>query len=78
MVKNLVYCDTCEANVILRRRQFQHKYHELLCILILITFGLGYIVLKFSKKKNCCPNCQESFDLKNLPPPRDLILEKIH
>lgn len=78
MVKNLVYCETCEANVILRRRQFEHKYHEILCILIILTLGLGYLILKLRKKKNSCPNCQKSFDLNNLPPPRGLSLEAIH
>ncbi|MFX1273979.1 MAG: hypothetical protein ACFFBP_02250 [Promethearchaeota archaeon] len=75
MVKRIVYCETCEANVILRRKQFEHKYHEILCILITFTFGLGYILLKLSKKKNSCPNCQSFFDLDNLPLPRDLNLE---
>ena len=78
MVKNIVYCETCEANVILRRRQFEHKYHEILCILILLTLGIGYFVLKLRKKKNACPNCQTAFDLNNLPSPRDIQMEQIH
>lgn len=78
MVKQLVYCETCEENVVLRRKQFEHKYHEILCILIIMTLGIGYVILKYRKKKNSCPNCQTRFDLNNLPAPRDLELKNIH
>jgi len=78
MVKHLVYCETCEKNVFLRRKQFEHKYHEILCILILMTFGIGYLILKYRKKKNTCPNCQASFDLENLPPPHNIELKNFY
>ena len=70
-----VYCETCEANVSLRRKQFEHKYHEILCLLTIVTLGLAYIILSLLKKRNTCPNCQSTFDLKNLPPPRNLEIE---
>ena len=62
-----VYCETCEREVVLRRKNFSHMYHEVLCILTIATLGIGYLILRFMKKKNTCPNCQSEFDLKNLP-----------
>jgi hypothetical protein len=72
MVKRIVYCETCEKNIVLRRKQFEHIYHEILCLLTLVSFGMAYLILKFIKKKNSCPNCQSIFDMKNLPKPREL------
>jgi len=65
-----VYCPTCEEIVELRRTNFQHQYHELLCFMVILTLGLGFIIyfaLKYSKKPNTCPNCESIFDLNNLP-----------
>jgi len=64
--KKWIYCPTCEDWVIPGRKNFQHMYHELLCFMIFLTFGLGffvYLILKYSKKKNICPNCQSVLDL---------------
>ena len=72
MVKRIVYCEICEKNVVLRRKQFDHVYHEILCLLTLMSFGLAYVILKYVKKKDTCPNCQSKFDLKNLPKPREI------
>jgi hypothetical protein len=74
MGKVEVYCSTCEENVELRRKNFDHAYHELLCFLVLGTAGLGffiYLILKYSKKKNRCPNCETIYDLDNLPEPKN-------
>ncbi len=65
-----VYCPTCEQIVTLRRKNFDHIYHEILCFMVILTLGLGFIIyyiLKYSKKPNTCPNCESEFDLKNLP-----------
>ena len=65
-----VYCPTCEREVELRRKNFAHQYHEILCFSVILTLGLGFIIyfiLKYSKKPNTCPNCESVFDLKNLP-----------
>ncbi|MFX0004640.1 MAG: hypothetical protein ACFE9C_15325 [Candidatus Hodarchaeota archaeon] len=65
-----VYCPTCEMVVALRRKNFDHVYHEVLCFMVILTLGLGFIVyfiLKYSKKPNTCPNCESVFDLHNLP-----------
>ncbi|MFX1380777.1 MAG: LITAF-like zinc ribbon domain-containing protein [Promethearchaeota archaeon] len=65
-----VYCPTCEEIVTLRRKNFDHVYHEVLCFMVILTLGLGfiiYIILKYAKKPNTCPNCESVFDLKNLP-----------
>ncbi|MFW9998943.1 MAG: LITAF-like zinc ribbon domain-containing protein [Candidatus Hodarchaeota archaeon] len=65
-----VYCPTCERVVELRRKNFAHQYHEILCFTVILTLGLGliiYFILKYSKKPNTCPNCESIFDLKNLP-----------
>jgi putative Mn2+ efflux pump MntP len=67
MVKRIIYCETCEREVELRRKNFDQKYHEILCFLIILTLGIGYLILKFAKKKNTCPHCETTFDLKNLP-----------
>ena len=67
---HIVYCPTCEKEVELRRKTFDHQYHEILCFLVILTLGLGFIiyfVLKYSKKPNTCPNCESIFDLDNLP-----------
>ncbi|MBY9010818.1 MAG: LITAF-like zinc ribbon domain-containing protein [Candidatus Lokiarchaeota archaeon] len=68
--KKTVYCPTCEKEVILNRKNFEHIYHEVLCFLVIMTIGLGffiYLILKYSKKKDRCPNCETQFDLQNLP-----------
>ena len=65
-----VYCPTCEREVVLRRKNFDHVYHEVLCFMVFLTLGLGFIIyfiLKYSKKPNTCPNCESVFDLKSLP-----------
>ncbi|MFX1378461.1 MAG: LITAF-like zinc ribbon domain-containing protein [Promethearchaeota archaeon] len=65
-----VYCPTCERVVSLRRKNFNHVYHEVLCFMVILTLGLGfivYLILKYSKKPNTCPNCESVFDLDNLP-----------
>ena len=75
--KKTVYCPTCEQEVILRRKNFEHMYHEILCFLVIMTVGLGffvYLILKYSKKKDRCPNCETQFDLKKLSDNK--ILEK--
>jgi uncharacterized Zn finger protein (UPF0148 family) len=75
--KKTVYCPTCEEEVILRRKNFEHMYHEVLCFLVIMTVGVGffiYLILKYSKKKDRCPNCDTQFDLQNLP--EEKILEK--
>ncbi|TES93775.1 MAG: hypothetical protein E3J90_13915 [Promethearchaeota archaeon] len=75
--KKTVYCPTCEQNVILRRKNFDHIYHEILCFSVILTAGLGfilYLILKYSKPKNRCPNCETQFDLNNLSDSK--ILEK--
>ncbi|UCC20550.1 MAG: LITAF-like zinc ribbon domain-containing protein [Promethearchaeota archaeon] len=64
-----VYCPTCEEIVTLRRKNFDHVYHEILCFMVILTLGLGFIIyfiLKYSKKPNTCPNCESIFDLNNL------------
>lgn len=65
-----VYCPTCEEVVTLRRKNFDHVYHEVLCFMVILTLGLGFIIyfiMKYSKKPNTCPNCESVFDLNNLP-----------
>ena len=62
-----VYCETCERVVVLRRKNFDHMYHEVLCFLTIATLGIGYLILRFMKKKNTCPHCETEFDLDNLP-----------
>jgi endogenous inhibitor of DNA gyrase (YacG/DUF329 family) len=67
--KRTVYCPTCEREVVLRRKNFEHQYHELLCFLVILTLGMGFIIyylLKHSKKPNTCPNCETEFDLEAL------------
>lgn len=65
--KKTAYCETCGEVVELRRKNFDHRYHEIVCILTIFTAGLGYLILKLFKKKNSCPNCETEFDLDNLP-----------
>ena len=75
--KNTVYCPTCEQKVELRRKNFEHIYHEILCFSVILTAGLGfilYLILKYSKTKDRCPNCEAQFDLNNLSESK--ILEK--
>jgi hypothetical protein len=67
--KHYVYCETCERDVFLQRKNFDHMYHEVLIIFFIITLSIGYWILRFRKKKNTCPNCESEFDLNNLPPP---------
>ena len=67
--KKTVYCPTCEQEVELRRKNFEPRWHELLCFLVILTAGIGfflYLALKYSKPENSCPNCEREFDLKNL------------
>ncbi|MBD3255095.1 MAG: hypothetical protein GF383_08370 [Candidatus Lokiarchaeota archaeon] len=70
MVKRQVYCDVCERNVTLKRKNFDHQYHEVIVLLIIFTLGIAYLILKYTKKKNTCPHCEKEFDLDNLPPPK--------
>jgi len=68
--KTVVYCPVCEREVVLTRKNFDHIYHEILCFMVILTCGLGffvYLALKYSKKKDRCPNCETQFDLKSLP-----------
>ncbi|MFW9950666.1 MAG: LITAF-like zinc ribbon domain-containing protein [Candidatus Thorarchaeota archaeon] len=72
-----VYCPTCEQEITLRRKNFEHRWHELLCFLVVLTAGVGffiYLILKYSKPKNTCPNCEREFDLQSLPDKE--VLEK--
>ncbi|MFX1280772.1 MAG: LITAF-like zinc ribbon domain-containing protein [Promethearchaeota archaeon] len=69
--KRTAYCPVCEKEVVLRRKTFDHIYHEVLLFMVILTIGLGFIVyfiLKYSKKPNTCPNCESIFDLKTLKP----------
>ncbi|MHA1913855.1 MAG: LITAF-like zinc ribbon domain-containing protein [Promethearchaeota archaeon] len=64
-----VFCPTCEKTVVLRRKNFDHIYHEVLCFMVILTLGLGFIIyfiLKYSKKPNTCPNCEMEFDLNSI------------
>ncbi|MHA1292880.1 MAG: hypothetical protein ACTSQJ_09460 [Promethearchaeota archaeon] len=67
-VKRIVYCETCEREVILRRKNFDHIYHEIICFMVLTVILIPlYLILKYARKKNTCPNCESKFDLKKLP-----------
>lgn len=69
MEKKVVYCDVCEQEIVLSRKSFNHKYHEILFFMIVLTLGLGYfvyLILKYRKKKDTCPNCESKFDLTTL------------
>ena len=66
MVKRIVFCETCEREVELRRKDFEQKYNEIICFLTLFTLGLGYVILKYIRKKDTCPFCETRFDLKKL------------
>ncbi len=71
MVKNYVHCETCERDVFLGRKNFDKMYDEVLVFLILTGVGiLIYLILRYSKKPNTCPNCESEFDLNNLPAPK--------
>ncbi|MFX1337685.1 MAG: hypothetical protein ACFFDK_03665 [Promethearchaeota archaeon] len=63
----MIYCETCEREVELRRKDIAQKYNEIVCFLTLFTLGIGYIILKYTRKKDTCPYCERKFDLKNLP-----------
>ncbi len=66
--KIIVYCETCECEVELQRKSFNDIYHEFLCFLVLTGIGfIIYLILKYKKKKDTCPNCESKFDLRNLP-----------
>ncbi|MFW9951304.1 MAG: LITAF-like zinc ribbon domain-containing protein [Candidatus Thorarchaeota archaeon] len=70
LAKREIYCPICEKRVILKRKNIDRLYHEVLCFGVLLTAGLGiivYLILKYSKKKNYCPNCETKFDLNNVP-----------
>ena len=43
-----VYCPVCEADVELRRKNFEHIYHEVLCFLVTLTAGIGFFVSIFN------------------------------
>ncbi len=61
MKEDKVYCEVCERLVIPSRLNFKHIYHELLCFMIFLTWGLGffiYLAIKYSKKKIYCPHCE--------------------
>jgi hypothetical protein len=62
-VNRIVYCETCQREVKLVRRHFKQKYNELICFLTLFTIGIGYIILKYTRKKDTCPYCERRFDL---------------
>lgn len=67
-VKEKIYCPTCERMVIPRRKNFDHKYHELIFFFICLTMGLGYFIylaIKYTKKKDTCPYCERTFDMDN-------------
>lgn len=66
MTRRTVYCSTCEREVVLRKKNFDHKYHELVMIFTICTIGLGYLLLRAFKKRNRCPHCETEFDIKNL------------
>jgi len=69
--KNTVYCPVCQRKVVLRRKNFDHVYHEVLCFMVLLTCGLGffiYLALKYSKKKDRCPSCETKFNLETIKP----------
>lgn len=75
LVKRIVYCETCERFVELKRKSFDHTYHELFCIMFLTVVLIPlYFILKYSKKKNTCPHCETGFDLNNLPTPPEHLL----
>jgi len=77
--KTSIYCPVCEKEVILRRKNFDHIYHEVLCFLVILTLGIGffvYLILKYSKKPNTCPNCESIFDLQNLPEPKVIEIDR--
>ncbi|MGV9172164.1 MAG: hypothetical protein ACOC4M_06835 [Promethearchaeia archaeon] len=64
MSGKIVYCPVCEDYVRLTRKKFDHIYHEVLVFLILTGIGaIIYLILKYSKPKNTCPNCERRFDL---------------
>jgi hypothetical protein len=77
--KKIVYCPVCERDVTLHRKNFDHIYHEVLCFMVMLTCGFGffiYLILKYSKKKDRCPNCEMRFNLNNLPEVKYLDIEK--
>ncbi|MFX0011254.1 MAG: LITAF-like zinc ribbon domain-containing protein [Candidatus Hermodarchaeota archaeon] len=70
LVKREVFCPVCEKTVILRRKNIDRLYHEVLCFSIFLTAGLAifaYLIIKYCRKRNRCPNCETKFDLNNLP-----------
>jgi len=67
MVTHIAYCKTCEREVELKRKNFDHMYHEIICFMVLTGIGfIIYLILRFLKNKNTCPNCESEFDLTNL------------
>jgi hypothetical protein len=57
-----VYCDVCDEYVEPTRLNFEHKYHELLFFMVVLTCGVGfiiYLILKYRKKPHYCPNCEK-------------------
>ncbi|MFO8017134.1 MAG: hypothetical protein R6U96_00720 [Promethearchaeia archaeon] len=67
MAGKIVYCDVCEDYVRLTRKKFDHIYHEVLVFLILTGIGaIVYLILKYSRSKNTCPNCEKEFNLDSL------------
>ncbi|TFF88803.1 MAG: hypothetical protein EU550_00595 [Promethearchaeota archaeon] len=66
-MKKFAYCPTCERTVQLHRKNIQHKYHEILFFMIVLTCGLGfflYLALRFRMPKKFCPHCER--DLSDL------------
>ncbi|MBN1214107.1 MAG: hypothetical protein JXA99_01570 [Candidatus Lokiarchaeota archaeon] len=64
-----VFCNTCERYVELKRKQIDQKYHELWFFFVFLTFGFGYLIfliVKYRKRKNSCPYCEDIFDLNNI------------
>ncbi|MFX1571300.1 MAG: hypothetical protein ACFFB0_00985 [Promethearchaeota archaeon] len=63
--KKLVYCDVCEREIVLHRKNFDHIYHEVLCFMVLLTLGFGFIIYFILRlfQPWVCPNCEKQFDL---------------
>ena len=80
MEKKLVYCPICEAWVKPARKTFDHVYHELLCFMIVLTMGIGffvYLILKYRKKRNRCPNCETILDLTQIKTIREMEMNHL-
>ncbi|MEJ2248309.1 MAG: hypothetical protein P8Y97_01465 [Candidatus Lokiarchaeota archaeon] len=75
------YCPTCERNVIVSRKNIQHKYHELLLFMIILTCGIGffiYLLLRYRMPKKFCPHCERDLsDFSQVEDNRDLIKNNV-